>query len=180
LLTAIADREINVPRYGTVQAAPTFRVIGSMNPYDNVGTTRLSVSINDRLCRIVLDYQDEASEREVVLLRTGTGPEEELGLKIATDATALTRMTRRHDQVRQGSSVRGAIDLARLAAHLCTVREIADPRDERYREAVRDAMDVALTGRLLIDEATDATPQRILREIWESYFILDPAAAQPG
>jgi MoxR-like ATPase len=180
LLTAIADREINVPRYGTIQAAPTFRVIGSMNPYDNVGTTRLSVSINDRLCRIILDYQDEVSEREVVVLRTGTRAEDELGQRIAADATALTRMTRRHDQVRQGSSVRGAIDLARLASHLCAVREIESAEEDRYREAIREAMGVALTGRLLIDEATDATPQRVLREIWESYFILDPAAAQPG
>jgi MoxR-like ATPase len=76
--------------------------------------------------------------------------------------------------------VRGAIDLARLASHLCAVREIESADEDRYREAVGEAMAVALTGRLLIDEATDATPQQVLREIWESYFILDPAAAQPG
>jgi len=52
LLTAMAEREITVPRVGSVTAAPTFRVIGSMNPYDNVGTTRLSTSVHDRLCRL--------------------------------------------------------------------------------------------------------------------------------
>src|SRR5687768_9488537 len=41
LLTAIADRSIAIPRVGSVTARPTFRVIASMNPYDNVGTTRL-------------------------------------------------------------------------------------------------------------------------------------------
>ena len=39
-------------------AEPTFRVIASMNPYDNVGTTRLSTSVHDRLCRLAVSYQD--------------------------------------------------------------------------------------------------------------------------
>ena len=42
LLTAMAERRIAVPRVGTVEALPTFRVVASMNPYDNVGTARLS------------------------------------------------------------------------------------------------------------------------------------------
>jgi MoxR-like ATPase len=37
-----------------VVAAPTFRVVASMNPYDNVGTTRLSTSVHDRICRPAL------------------------------------------------------------------------------------------------------------------------------
>ena len=47
LLTAMAERQIAVPRADTVVAKPTFRVIASMNPYDNVGTTRLSTSVHD-------------------------------------------------------------------------------------------------------------------------------------
>jgi MoxR-like ATPase len=180
LLTAIADREITIPRYGTVQAAPTFRVVGSMNPYDNVGTTRLSVSIKDRLCRLVLGYQDEAAEREVVALRTGTEAGRALPERLVVDATALTRRTRRHEHVRQGSSVRGAIDLHLLAERLCTMRGIEDADDERYRPTVFDAMLVALSGRLLLDESVDTSAEGVLREIWESYFILDPATAQPG
>src|SRR6195952_3913488 len=54
LLTAMADRRIEVPRAGTIEALPTFRVVASMNPYDNVGTTRLSSSVSDRLNRIQL------------------------------------------------------------------------------------------------------------------------------
>jgi MoxR-like ATPase len=180
LLTAIADREITVPRYGTVRALPTFRVIGSMNPYDNVGTTRLSVSITDRLCRLVVDYQDAASERQVVVLRTGADVTRALGARIVDDATALTRMTRRHEHVRQGGSVRGAIDLAQLARRLCAVRDIEDPDDDRYPLTVFDALLVALQGRLIMDEAADASAVDVLREIWEARFVLDPAAAQPG
>ena len=71
LLTAMAERQITVPRVGTTTAKPTFRVIASMNPYDNVGTVRLSTSIYDRLCRLAVDYQDDAAERGIVALRTG-------------------------------------------------------------------------------------------------------------
>ena len=42
-----------------------------MNPYDNIGTTRLSTSVHDRLCRLAVDYQDDDAERGIVALRTG-------------------------------------------------------------------------------------------------------------
>ena len=69
LLTAMAERQIAVPRVGSVTAAPTFRVVASMNPYDNIGTTRLSTSVHDRLCRLAIGYQDADSERGIVALR---------------------------------------------------------------------------------------------------------------
>lgn len=58
-----------MPRAGTVVAKPTFRVIASMNPYDNVGTTRLSTSVHDRMCRLAISYQDAEAERGIVALR---------------------------------------------------------------------------------------------------------------
>src|ERR1700757_4628112 len=69
LLTAMAERRIAVPRAGEVAARDTFRVIASMNPYDNIGITRLSTSVHDRLCRLAITYQDAASERGIVALR---------------------------------------------------------------------------------------------------------------
>jgi MoxR-like ATPase len=179
LLTAIADREVTIPRVGTIQALPTFRLVGSMNPYDNVGTTRLSVSIKDRLCRLTIGYQDAAAEQEVVALRAAADLEDPLVRRTVQDAVAVTRRTRAHEHVRQGSSVRGAIDLHLLADQLCLVRDIADG-DARYADTFFEAMLVALSGRLTLDEATGATTGGVLREIWEAYFILDPATAEPG
>src|SRR5262249_28851529 len=95
LLTAMAERQIAVPRAGTVTAAPTFRVIASMNPYDNIGTARLSTSVHDRLCRLAMGYQDAAAERGIVALRAplpGRAPE--LAGRLAADAVAVTRATR--------------------------------------------------------------------------------------
>jgi MoxR-like ATPase len=143
LLTAMAEREIAVPTAGIVAAKPTFRVVASMNPYDNVGTTRLSTSVHDRL---------------------------------VADAVAVTRATREHPDIRQGSSVRGAIDLTLVAGQLLDLRGAA----EEYAELVYDAMVVALSGRIFLDETVDATPEAVLRQIWEDQFILVPAAAAPG
>ncbi|MFF1877888.1 AAA family ATPase [Leifsonia sp. NPDC058230] len=178
LLTAMADRSIAVPRVGTIAAAPTFRVIASMNPYDNVGTTRLSTSVHDRLNRLSIGYQDEQAERAIVALRTRASGA--LGDRLVDDAVAVTRATRRHPEVRQGSSVRGAIDCVLVAEQLAGLRGIRDPDDEGYREAVFDAMIVSLSGRIHLDEAAETTPERVLREIWEDHFVLEPAAAAPG
>ncbi|HUH53460.1 MAG TPA: MoxR family ATPase [Microbacteriaceae bacterium] len=192
LLTAMADRSITVPRMGRVEALPTFRVVASMNPYDNIGTTRLSMSVHDRLNRIYIDYQDEPQEIEIVRLRAGlndllknVAESEDLAEKITIDAVAVTRATREHDFIRQGSSVRGAIDTAMIAGQLIGLRDIKsapDTEDEikEYNELFYDAMIVGLSGRIHIDESVEYTPEQMLREIWEDHFILAPNQTDPG
>jgi len=176
LLTAMAERQVTVPRVGTTTAKATFRVIASMNPYDNVGTVRLSTSISDRLCRLSVDYQDDAAERGIVALRTGLS----LADRLVADAVALTRATRVHPDVRQGSSVRGAIDTALIATEVSELRGVPDREDERYPQVVFDAMTVALSGRIQLDEAAETTPELVLRQIWEDHFLLGPHTAAPG
>lgn len=176
LLTAMAERQVTVPRVGTIAAKPTFRVIASMNPYDNVGTARLSTSISDRLCRLAVGYQDDAAERGIVALRTGMPA----GDRLVADAVAVTRATRVHPDVRQGSSVRGAIDTTLVATEIAGLRQVAGWDDGRYPELVLDAMTVALSGRLQLDEAAETTPEQVLRQIWEDHFVLLPHAAEPG
>ena len=219
LLTAMAERRIAVPRVGEIVAAGTFRVIASMNPYDNIGTTRLSTSVHDRLCRLAVTYQDAAAERGIVALRAPqfdqAGVDQALvdqalaDLKparyerLVADAVAVTRATRAHEDIRQGSSVRGAIDLTLVAGQLFeldperglgSAGPAHDPdgvatggqgdRDEAaehaYRDVIYDAMVVALSGRIFLDETVAATAEQVLRQIWEDHFILDPALALPG
>nr|WP_296768312.1 MoxR family ATPase [Rhodococcus sp. (in: high G+C Gram-positive bacteria)] len=185
LLTAMAERRIAIPRVGTVDALPTFRVVASMNPYDNVGTTRLSTSVHDRLCRLAIGYQDADAERGIVALRT-----ESDSLRLIADSVAITRATREHEDITQGSSVRGAIDLALVAQQLANLREVSipevadidPPRDlpEDYRQVMLDSVLVALSGRIHVDDTADATPESILHEIWQDHFVLKPAAAEPG
>jgi len=178
LLTAMADRSIAIPRVGRIRASPTFRVIASMNPYDNVGTTRLSTSVHDRLNRLAVDYQDADAEERIVILRTEAP--DPLGARLGRDAVAVTRATREHPDLRQGSSVRGAIDTVLIALRLADLRGLDDPQSPAYAELVYDAMIVALSGRIHLDEAVDTTPERVLREIWEDRFVLEPHRADPG
>lgn len=181
LLSAIADRRIAIPRVGTVEALPSFRLIGSMNPFDNVGTTRLSVSIKDRLNRLMIGYQDAAAEREIVRRRSRDRLDSDLDPRVIADAVALTRATRAHDGIRQGSSVRGAIDLALMAAGLCSTRGIGPDDVEAYREAIWETMAIALSGRISLDHASEMDEYALLREIWEDHFILaDRIAAGDG
>lgn len=213
LLTAMADRSITVPRVGTVTALPSFRIVASMNPFDNVGTARLSTSVTDRLNRVVVDYQDGRAEARIVDLRAWGGvpgghladgadrramasPEESpagdahaprqatgnqaLRRALTTDAVAVTRATRDHPDVRQGSSVRGAIDTAMIAGQLADIRGITAREDESYPAMFYDAMTVGLSARIHVDEAAETSPERVLREIWEDHFILNPHAAAPG
>jgi MoxR-like ATPase len=184
LLTAMAERQVTVPTAGTVTAAATFRVIASMNPYDNVGTTRLSTSVHDRMCRLAVSYQGAAAERGIVALRAPL-PQLAAGQyeRLVADAVAVTRATREHPDIRQGSSVRGAIDLTLVAGQLLSLRgggSGADGIGDGYPETVFDAMVVALSGRIFLDETVEATPEAVLRQIWEDQFILAPAAAAPG
>ncbi len=198
LLTAMAERRVAVPRVGEVAARDTFRVIASMNPYDNIGTTRLSTSVHDRLCRLAITYQDAAAERGITALRAPRDGQALADLKpafyerLVADAVAVTRATREHEDIRQGSSVRGAIDLTLVAGQLLsldtermrvTPSGADDPSgaaEDAYRETVYDAMVVALSGRIFLDETVEFTPEQVLRQIWEDHFILEPAAAQPG
>ncbi len=195
LLTAMADREVSVARLGLVKAAPTFRVVASMNPYDNVGTNRLSTSVKDRMCRLAIDYQDEAAElaiveREAEITHHEVSPE--LAAHIRRDSVLLTRATRDNPDIRQGSSVRGAIDLTLVAGELLALRAIVDagtgridleaqdhPRT-RYAEAVWDAMTVTLSGRIHLDDTTESSPEGVLRQIWLDHFLLAASAAAPG
>ena len=141
--------------------------------------------MHDRLCRLAVDYQDEDAERGIVALRTDAAEGDRLPRLIA-DAVAVTRATRVHPDIRQGSSVRGAIDCVLVARQLADLRGItsddASDRSEAaaYPAMMLDAMTVALSGRIHLDEAAETTPEAVLREIWEDHFILTPAMAEPG
>ena len=48
-----------------------------------------------------------------------------------------------------------------------------------YERALLDGMLVALSGRIHLDEASQATPEQILLEIWQEHLLLRHAA-EPG
>ena len=170
LITVLAEGEIAVPRLGLVAAGPGFRLIAAMNPFDAVGTARVSQAIADRICRVVLGYQDAAAEREITAAVTGEhGP-------VAAFAVALTRTTREHPDVRMGASVRGAIDLVLLLAGLGRLR------GERglTLDTARDAAYAALSGRIRIADGCDRSPESVIDELLARVWSDWPGLGTPG
>lgn len=164
LITVLTEGEIAVPRLGVVHAASGFRLIAAMNPFDAVGTARVAQAIADRMCRVVLGYQDAESERRIVSSVTGADPSP-IGLSVR-----LTRATREHRDVRMGSSVRGAIDLVLLLGGLLELRGGYGLSAPGARETARDAAYAALSGRIRIADGVDRAPESIIDEILDEIW----------
>ena len=159
LVTVMSERETHVPRLGRVEAADGFRLVAAMNPFDAVGTARISSAIYDRMCRLAVGYQTSEEEHAITIRRAGDSA-------IATQAVELTRRTREHPDLRVGSSVRGAIDLVAMAVQLAEVRA----RPVTSHDVTLDAAQVALTGRVRVREGSSRTPEEIIAELWREVF----------
>jgi magnesium chelatase subunit D len=155
LITVLTEGEIAVPRLGAVRAADGFRLVAAMNPFDAIGTARVSHAIADRICRVVLGYQTAAAEREITTAVTGRGG------PVVDFAVTLTRSTREHHDLRMGASVRGAIDLVLLLTGLARLRR----EHGMERATARDAAHAALSGRIRVADGCDRTPESVLDEL---------------
>lgn len=171
LVTVMSEGELHVPRLGRVVAADGFRLVAAMNPFDAVGTARISAAIYDRMCRITMGYQDAAEEARIVCREEpGADP------GFVDRVVEVVRATRTHPDVRVGSSVRGAIDLVRLADQLAVLRDTAP-------DAGATGLDAALTalsGRLRLHEGGDRTGDDVVRELWASVFGGTTEGDDPG
>src|SRR5215216_4098217 len=91
LITAMSERELHVPRLGRVVADPEFRLVAAMNPFDAVGTARISSAVYDRVCRLSVGYQS-AQEEQAIVSRTVPGADE----RWLENIVELVRRTRAH------------------------------------------------------------------------------------
>ncbi len=173
LITVMSEREITVPRLGRLEAAAGFRLVAAMNPFDAVGTARISGAVYDRMCRIAVGYQSVEDEEAIVQRavsdasqgvpderRNGERPDQ------VDRVVELVRATRDHPDVRIGSSVRGAIDMVLVARSLAALRGVAVASPG----ASLDAALVALSGRIRVREGSTRTPESVVTELWESIF----------
>ena len=159
LITVMSEGELTLPRLGTIPAADGFRLVAAMNPFDNIGTARVSGAVYDRMCRIAMGYQSLDDESDIVVRNTS-----EDDRVVRRRAVAVTRGTRTHPDVRVGSSVRGAIDLVEVAHTLASMRsaEVVDPT------VGLDAALTALSGRIRLHEGGSSTPESVITELWEA------------
>ena len=171
LITVMSEAELHVPRLGRVSAAQGFRLVAAMNPFDAVGTARISAAVYDRCCRITMGYQSADDEADIVALRAPAVAPEWLARVVD-----LVRRTREHADIRVGSSVRGSIDLVRLAVSLGSLRQM---EATAWRVGL-DAALVSLSGRVRLHESCSRAPEEVVRELYEAVFGAEPADAEPS
>ena len=163
LITVMSEAELHVPRLGRLAAAPGFRLVAAMNPFDAIGTARISGAVYDRVCRLAVDYQTATDERAIAE-RESSG--RNLDAAWVAKVVDLVRLTRSHGDLRVGSSVRGAIDMCAVASSLADVRGT----DASAGDVSLDAALVALSGRIRLREGTTRSAEDIVRELWTSVF----------
>ena len=174
LITVMSEAELHVPRLGRVAAAQGFRLVAAMNPFEAGGTARISAAVYDRCCRITMGYQSADDEADIVSLRAPQVP-----MAWLAQVVDLVRRTRAHPDIRVGSSVRGSIDMVRLAVSLGGLRG---------HEAVDwsvglDAALVSLSGRVRLQESCARSPEDVVRELYEAVFgvqAADPTESTAG
>lgn len=171
LVTVLAEREVHVPRVGRLEAAPSFRCVGTMNPHDEIGTARVSEAVADRSCRIRLDYQDEAAERAIVAANAPNADS-----VLLRRAVAATRASRSHPELARGCSVRGAIDLMHVAHELGSLLDGRAGAHDVGKRAAR----AALTGRVRLHVGSNRTVEEVVDELWARACAGDgPSAGTP-
>jgi len=98
LITVMSERELHVPRLGRVVAEPGFRLVAAMNPFDAIGTARISSAIYDRVCRLSVDYQSANDEQAIVATLLDPAPDPVWLARVVE----VVRLTRTHPDVRIG------------------------------------------------------------------------------
>ena len=165
LITVMSEGELNVPRYGRVPASSGFRLVAAMNPFDAVGTARISGAVYDRVCRVSVGYQNADVEQRIAGRGTKNLPDGWLDKVVE-----LVRRTRTHSDLRIGSSVRGAIDMAAVTVSLASVRSLT----VLDAGVGLDAALVALSGRVRVREGSVRTAEDIITELWNEVFAPVP------
>lgn len=165
LISVMSEGSLHVPRLGEVAASDGFRLVAAMNPFDAVGTARISSAVYDRVCRLAMGYQ-RADEEMLIVADQAPAAAAIAGPGVVVQATELVRATREHPDLRTGSSVRGAIDFTMVAAELHAIRELPvnDPG------VTRDAAQLALSGRVRVREGCGRTAEEIVDELWAIFF----------
>lgn len=171
LISPMEEGELFVPRYGSVKAVTPFTVIAAQNPYDDVGTVRVSRAFMDRICLIKMNYQNENEEQNIVRSMTGVDDSE-----IIEPAVKIIRETRNHPDIKQGASIRAGIDLVDLFAGM---QKLIDQPEENFLTSAK----MAISNKIWLNEMAAKSVDEIIEELWEHHGksnIKNSTTPEPG
>jgi MoxR-like ATPase len=111
LITVMSERELHVPRLGRVAAHPGFRLVAAMNPFDAIGTARISSAVYDR---VPAQRRLPGCADEVAIV--AALPELTIDAAWLARVVEVVRLSRTHPDVRSARRC-GAIDTAGRGVH---------------------------------------------------------------
>ncbi len=150
LLSAMDEKQVIIPKLGSVKSEEGFYIISAMNPQEFVATTPLSEALKDRFAWVRLEYQSEEEEREIVKIRSKLDNED-----IVRVVVKITRQTRNWPDLRRGSSIRGAIDFASLLRFM----------DTEQKESWIEAGVMALATKVELEDGIERRVEDVLSDI---------------
>jgi MoxR-like ATPase len=154
LISPMEEAEISIPRYGTVMAVRPFTVIAAQNPYDDVGTVRVSRAFMDRICLVKMNYQSEEEERDIVRIRSGSNDAELVKL-----AVKMVRETRNHPDIKLGASIRAGIDLVDLFVGM---QKLTDQPEHNFLTSAR----MSMSNKIWLKEMAAKSADEIIETLW--------------
>lgn len=160
-VTVMSERKLNVPRLGVIEAHPDFRIVAALNPLDDIGISRISRALKDRFCSIRMDYQTEEEEIKIVRKRTSLDKSEMIDL-----AVAIARDTRKHPDVKLGSSVRGSIDMIDIYANTMKGKGRSIGICQLDDSLLLHSAIMSFRSKIWIYETSEKTPEEVIREIF--------------
>lgn len=173
LLPAIDEKQISVPRLGTIKAKEGFTVIATQNPKEFVATSHLSEAILDRFELLAIDYQSLEDELKITktVLKTSFKNLKSAD-SIAESAVHLVRATRNHPKIKRGASIRAAVAISELTASLMESKF-------SFLDSFKAAVRLALPTRIELDPSAsdDLDPKEslslLLQELIEASVDLE-------
>lgn len=160
LLPSMDEGLLILPKLGVIRATDGFLVVATQNPESYIGTTVLSEALKDRFVWIKLSYQGYEEELDIVEQKAGIGAEDRL---LSETATKITRATRNHSDIRRGSSIRGAIDLAKILSLVKSVN----------LETVSEMSIMTLATKIELEDGVERPIEDVIHEIVEAILSGD-------
>ncbi len=160
LLPSMDEGILILPKLGVIKAVEGFLVVATQNPESYIGTTVLSEALKDRFVWIKLENQGYEAELDIVKQKANIDDKDIL---IAETSTKITRATRNHPDVRRGSSIRGAIDLAKI---LSLVQSLT-------LETVSELSIMTIATKIELEDGVERPIEEIIHEIAEAILSGD-------
>ena len=164
LITVMSERELHVPRLGRVVADPGFRLVAAMNPFDAVGTARISSAVYDRVCRLSVDYQ--IGRRGGGDRRAGRADGADAGVGRARSSSWCGAPA----PIPTCASARRCAARSTPPPSCASLADAARAAGRRRRRSASMPCSMALSGRVRLREGCLRTAEEIITELWDEIF----------